>query len=205
MHAVALMNSVCYHYSYMYVHFVRCINYVRMYLLTYLLIYELWWRGWWWWCLYAQWQQLTVLPVTYNAVKCAYIRMIDHERQPNCVDFNWTILSRKYTAYSKHAVSCFIIFTKRIFPVKPPQIWRTDVKAVSTVYRLVSGRRACPRGVTKLSLIMAALWNTAGHYIFVQCFLLLSYFFLSFSSPILSGRRLDVCHISTHDVALVRI
>jgi len=30
-------------------------------------------------------------------------------------------------------------------------------------------------------------------------------FFLSFSSPILIGRRLDVCHASTHDVALVRI
>jgi len=32
-------------------------------------------------------------------------------------------------------------------------------------------------------------------------------FFLSsyFSSPILSGRRLDVSHSSTHDVALVRI
>jgi len=35
----------------------------------------------------------------------------------------------------------------------------------------------------------------------------LSFFFLSFffSSPNLSGRRLDVCHPSTHGVALVRI
>jgi len=32
----------------------------------------------------------------------------------------------------------------------------------------------------------------------------LSFFFL-FSSPNLSGRRLDVCHTSTHGVALVRI
>jgi len=30
-------------------------------------------------------------------------------------------------------------------------------------------------------------------------------FFLFFSSPNLSGRRLDVCHTSTHGVALVRI
>ena len=39
-------------------------------------------------------------------------------------------------------------------------------------------------------------------------FFLLSFFFILFSSPNLSGRRLDVCHsnhTSTHDVALVRI
>ena len=32
-----------------------------------------------------------------------------------------------------------------------------------------------------------------------------SFFFLLFSSPNLSRRRLDVCHTSTHGVALVRI
>jgi len=47
---------------------------------------------------------------------------------------------------------------------------------------------------------MAALWNRADHYIFVLWFL--SFFF---SLPILSGRRLDVYHTFTHDVALVRI
>ena len=31
------------------------------------------------------------------------------------------------------------------------------------------------------------------------------FFYLSFSSPNLSRRRLDVCHTSTHGVALVRI
>jgi len=46
--------------------------------------------------------------------------------------------------------------------------------------------------------------------IFLSCgffYLLLSIFFylLSFSSPNLSGRRLDVYHSSTHGVALVRI
>ena len=40
-------------------------------------------------------------------------------------------------------------------------------------------------------------------YIFILWFLLLSFFF--FSSPNLSGRRLDVYHTSTHGVALVRI
>ena len=48
---------------------------------------------------------------------------------------------------------------------------------------------------------MAALWNRASHYIFALWFL--SFFF--FSSPNLSGRRLDVYHTSTHGVALVRI
>jgi len=49
---------------------------------------------------------------------------------------------------------------------------------------------------------MVALWNRADHYIFILWFLLSSSFF---SSPILSRRRLDVCHTSTHGVALVRI
>jgi len=53
-----------------------------------------------------------------------------------------------------------------------------------------------------LKLVMAGLWNSAGHYIFALWFL--SSFFL-FSSPNLSGRRLDVYHTSTHDVALVQI
>jgi len=38
---------------------------------------------------------------------------------------------------------------------------------------------------------MAALYNRAGHYIFALWFLLLLSFF---SSPNLSGRRLDVYH-----------
>jgi len=46
-------------------------------------------------------------------------------------------------------------------------------------------------------LIMAALRNRAGYYIYAPWFLLSSSFFL-FSSPNLSGRRLDVYHTSTH-------
>ena len=49
-----------------------------------------------------------------------------------------------------------------------------------------------------VALIMAALWNRAGHYIFAVWFLS---FFLSFSSPNLSGRGLDAYYSSTHDVA----
>jgi len=44
---------------------------------------------------------------------------------------------------------------------------------------------------------MATLCNRAGHYIFALWFLSI-FFLLSFSSPNLSGRRLDVYHTSTH-------
>ena len=45
-------------------------------------------------------------------------------------------------------------------------------------------------------VIMAALWNRAGHYILPSSSLL---FFLAYS------QRLDVYHTSTYGVALVRI
>ena len=53
-------------------------------------------------------------------------------------------------------------------------------------------------------LIMVTLRNRAGHYILPCDFYLLLSIYL-FSSPNLSGRRLDVYHTSTHCVALVRI
>jgi len=54
-------------------------------------------------------------------------------------------------------------------------------------------------------LVMAALCNRGPLYFcpVVSFYLLLSSFF--FSSPNLTGRRLDVYHTSTHGVALVRI
>ena len=52
--------------------------------------------------------------------------------------------------------------------------------------------------------LMVALWNRVDHYIFIL--FLLSFFLLFFSSPNLSGRRLDVYHtLAPHGVALVRI
>jgi len=48
---------------------------------------------------------------------------------------------------------------------------------------------------------MVALLNTADHYIFILLFVL-SFFV---SSPNLSCLGVDVCHTSTHGVALVRI
>ena len=57
-----------------------------------------------------------------------------------------------------------------------------------------------------MALIMVALCNRADHYIFMLWFVLLSFFFLLFLSlPNLTRRRVDVCHTSTHGVALVRI
>jgi len=50
-------------------------------------------------------------------------------------------------------------------------------------------------------IIMAALRSRCGHYIFALWFFFISSFFF-FSSPNLSGRRLDVYHTSTHGVAL---
>jgi len=64
--------------------------------------------------------------------------------------------------------------------------------------------------MTLVRVFMAALWSRAGHYIYIiyicpviSIFLLLSFYL--FSSPNLSGRRLDVYRTSTHGVALVRI
>jgi len=53
-----------------------------------------------------------------------------------------------------------------------------------------------------ISVFMVALCNRADHYIFALWFL--SFFFF-FSSPNLSGRRLNAYHTSTHGVGLVQI
>ena len=53
-------------------------------------------------------------------------------------------------------------------------------------------------------VIMVALFNRADHYIFALWFLSVFFFFF-YSSPNLSGRRLDVYHTSTHGVALVHV
>ena len=61
----------------------------------------------------------------------------------------------------------------------------------------------CLRTKSNSFVIMVALWNRADHYIFMPWFLLSSSSF--FSLPNLSHHRLDVCHTSTHGVALVQI
>jgi len=52
---------------------------------------------------------------------------------------------------------------------------------------------------------MVALCNRETIYIFMLFLLLLLLLLLFFSSPNLSGRRLDVYHTLAHGVALVRI
>jgi len=58
----------------------------------------------------------------------------------------------------------------------------------------------------QFELFMVTLCNTADRYIFALLFLSIYLLLLSFfSSPNLSGRRLDVYHTLTHGVALVRL
>jgi len=51
-------------------------------------------------------------------------------------------------------------------------------------------------------LVMAAMRSRCGHYIFMLWFLLLLSIFFFISSPNLSRPRSDVCHTSTHGIAL---
>jgi len=65
-------------------------------------------------------------------------------------------------------------------------------------------QRVCISGVMSRWLFMVALCNRADHYIFMLWFvLLLLSFFLFFSSPNLSSRRLDVYHTLAHNVVLL--
>jgi len=58
-----------------------------------------------------------------------------------------------------------------------------------------------PRSVAASTLVIMAPCVADADIIFLLC----GFFLLLFSSPNLSGRRVDVYHTSTHDVALVRI
>jgi len=74
-------------------------------------------------------------------------------------------------------------------PGRSPATWRCK-----TFYRLTKPL------LVSILLIMAALRNRTGHYIFALWFLVS---FLFFSSPNLGGRRVNVYHTSTHGMALV--
>ena len=84
-------------------------------------------------------------------------------------------------------------------------------KSFTTVTTIVLGDNDFPLTRSNFSnltafrtIFMVALCNRADHYIFMLWFVL-SFFLLSsfFSSPNLSGRRLDVYHTSAHGVVLV--
>ena len=85
----------------------------------------------------------------------------------------------------------------------------TDPVALLRVVELINSLACILNGdshvLTPRHIYMAAHSNGQA-IIFCSCgFCLLSFLFLSFSSPNLSDRRLDVYHISVHDVALMRI
>ena len=90
-------------------------------------------------------------------------------------------------------LTCIYILAKYIFQNIILQIYINACMCVK-----MSNIQLCI--LSNRSLFMVALCNRADHYIFALWFL--SSFF---SSPNLSGRRLDVYHTSTHGVALVRI
>jgi len=85
----------------------------------------------------------------------------------------------------------------------------SQLRSVSTIGKnLLSSNISSTRPHNMVNfgpLVRVALRNRADHYIFMLWFVLSSSSSFFFSSPNLSRRRLDVCHISTHDVALVRI
>jgi len=77
---------------------------------------------------------------------------------------------------------------------------------IAGLWRYGDWRHVATGCTTLVNVIMAALCNRAGHYIFALWFLLLllsSIFF--YSSPNLSRRKVGVYHTSTHGVASVRI
>jgi len=92
--------------------------------------------------------------------------------------------------------------------------WLTDKSAAasshsSILIRQMAGqtdivtlvRRALAK-VCTVTVLLVYLWSP---YVIGQTIIFSCCFFFFISSPNLSGRRLDVCHTSTHGVALVRI
>ena len=110
--------------------------------------------------------------------------------------YTWGMVT-KVGGEETHSADCEPCYTFCLMEIQRESHRSIDVKSVVCV----DSTRL------HLDLITAALRSRCGHYIFALWFL--SFFFLSsfffFSSPNLSGHRLDVYHTSTHGVALVRI
>jgi len=79
----------------------------------------------------------------------------------------------------------------------------SSTSRIRAVLNLSVSAGVCMYTQRQSRLFMVALCNTADHYVFMPWFVVV--LLLLFSSPNLSGRRLDVYHTSTHGVALVQI
>jgi len=89
----------------------------------------------------------------------------------------------------------------KIFALLESSGRQPNFAALNTGRHLYSAGRPSRSALTHI-LVMAALRSRCGHYIFAPWFLSSMFFF---SSPNLSGCRLDVYHTSTHGVALLQI
>jgi len=101
----------------------------------------------------------------------------------------------------------YISHIRSPFPINSPfMAWNQHISQIlaTTHYQFLFRMPSSTKTQIGPSLlIMASLWNRAGHYIFIVSYVL-SCFFL-FSLHNLSRHILDVCHTSTHGVALVQI
>jgi len=118
------------------------------------------------------------------------------QRKPAKLCTMFSRLLRWYTVYI-FSGSCPVTKFCQVKNSLCVQVLRSPILAA-----LLHGTRVV--GISQTLFARAAITlGTDPHSSFVL--FLLSSFFLLFSSPNLSGRRLDVYHTSTHDVVLVRI
>jgi len=80
-----------------------------------------------------------------------------------------------------------------------PSLHSTDIKDIMVTLHSLFPAPMTPRRAKRALL----LWPPTGRPLYSAA--VVSTFFFLFSSPILSGRKLDDCHTSTHDVVLARI
>jgi len=117
-------------------------------------------------------------------------------------DLRALTVSLRQLSYLSSLLFCFFgsvrqikLAIRQLLDARKYNVYRTRIVLQCTVNNNIS-KNCCPCN--------GRLGNRCGHYNFVMLSLLSS-FFIIFSSPNLSRRRLHVYHTSTHDVVLVRI
>jgi len=117
-----------------------------------------------------------------------------------CVHFLFPVNNYKYSYSAEYCSELFNVRSNTEKPIFGTALMESTEKYHIMLHFLLSVM------LTKLLLLLhyAFYGRPVGQaIIFCSCGFCLSSFF--FSSPILSGRRLDVYHTSTHDMALVQI